>query len=242
MIRSFTYYKNYFLLVHLKRILQYFPVLYIFIQKTRYKRKGYGRKIITKHSDIVIEGYPRSANSFSVKAFKFDNGEGYKIATHLHAYPQVIIGVKHKIPTLLLIRNPFDCVVSYMALLAQTVGFEKINRGYNIKWLLSDYVLFYNKLLPYKDNVVVGVFSDVLTDYGKVIDKLNKKCDTNFELFEHSQENVDKVFAASKSHLSPSDKREDIKSNFVEQMEAIKTTKLFKEAENLYLEWSNIKI
>ena len=242
MIRSITYYKNYLLLVHLKRILQYFPALYIFIQKTRYKGKGYGRKIITKNSDIVIEGYPRSANSFSVKAFKFDNGEGYKIATHLHAYPQVIVGVKYNIPTLLLIRNPFDCVVSYMALLAQTIGVEKINKGYNIKWLLSDYVLFYKKLLPYKDNVVVGVFSNVLTDYGKVIDELNKKFDTNFEAFEHTQENVNKVFATSKSHLSPSNKREDVKSNFVEQMETLKTTKLFKEAENLYLEWSNIKI
>ena len=242
MTRSFTYYKNKFVLVYLKKLLQFFPGLYINIQKARYKGKGYGRKIITKHSDIVIEGYPRSANSFSVKAFKFDNGEGYKIATHLHAYPQVIVGVKYNVPTLLLIRNPFDCVVSYMALLAQTIGIEKIKKGYNIKWLLHDYVLFYKKLLPYKDKIVVGVFSDVLTDYGKVIEVVNKKFQTNFELFEHTQENVDKVFSTSKSHLSPSNKREDVKSNFVEQMEALKTTKLFKEAENLYVEWSNIKL
>ncbi|MFT4697410.1 MAG: hypothetical protein ACI9SJ_000533 [Flavobacteriaceae bacterium] len=241
MIRSFIYYKNKIVLVHLKKLLQYFPGLFIFIQKVRYKGKGYGRKIITKNTDIVIEGYPRSANSFSVKAFKFDNAEGYKIATHLHAYPQVIVGVKHNIPTLLLIRNPFDCVVSYMALLAQAVGFEKINKGYNIEWLLKDYVLFYKKLLPYKDKVVVGVFSDVLTDYGNVINEVNNKFNTKFELFEHSQENVNKVFSSSKSHLSPSGKREDVKNSFVEQMEQLKSTRLFEEAESLYLEWSTTK-
>ncbi len=239
MSKSLAYYKNKIVLVHLKKLLQYFPGLYISIQKARYKGKGYGRKIITEQSDIVIEGYPRSANSFSVKAFKFDNGEDYKIATHLHAYPQVVVGVKHDIPTLLLIRNPFDCVVSYMALLAESLGVEQIKKGYDIKWLLHDYVLFYKKLLPYKDRVVVGVFSEVLSDYGKVMNEVNEKFNTNFELFNHTPENVKKVFSSAKSHLSPSEKREDVKRNFVAQMEALKSTKLFKEAEDLYAEWSN---
>lgn len=239
MSRNVMYIKNYFVLVLLKSLLQSFPRFYITLQKVRYKGNRYSRKIVSKNSEIVIEGYPRSANSFSVKAFKFDNGDEYSIATHLHAYPQVIVGVQHNIPTIVLIRNPFDCVVSYMALLVQTFGLETIQKSYDIKWLLKDYITFYKKLKPYKDNVVVGVFDEVLKDFGKVIIEVNIKFNTDFKVFEHTQDHVKKVFSTSKTHLSPSEKRDDIKAIFVEQMEALRPTKLYKEAENLYIDWSN---
>ena len=239
MSRSLAYYKNHFFQVRLKNLLQQSPKFYIAIQNFRYRGKRYKRKIISRETDIVIEGYPRSANSFSVKAFKFANGDDYKIATHLHAFPQVVVGVEYKIPTLLLLREPFDCIVSYAALRAENMGIDVFNKTSNIKWLLEDYITFYKNLLPYKDQVVVGVFSDVLQDYGAVLKRVNEKFETNFTEFEHSKENVKEVFSTSKSHLSPSEKREDIKKEFLQQMEALKSSPIFAEAKKLYQLWSN---
>ena len=206
----------------------------------RYFNHTYRRKIIQPTSDIVIEGYPRSANSFSVKAFKFSNGDNYKIATHLHAYPQVILGVKYKLPTILLIRNPFDCIVSYAALRAEKMGKSYFNAAYDIEWLLQDYVLFYKKLLPFKEHVVIAEFTQVLNDFGKVIESLNKKFNTNFIIFEHTDKNVTAVFETSKSHLSPSISREEIKKEYIAKMNILKQTPLFIEAEALYQTWVSL--
>ncbi|MGV6829444.1 MAG: hypothetical protein ACWA45_08605 [Flavobacteriales bacterium] len=240
MTRSITYYRNLIFQRWVKNSLKSIPSLYIFVQKIRYFHHPYRRKIIQSNSDIVIEGFPRSANSFSVKAFKFANGNNYKIATHLHAYPQVILGVKYKIPTIVLIRNPFDCIVSYAALRAEKMGKNHFNIAYDLKWLLQDYVLFYKKLLPIKEQVIVAEFTEVLNDYGKFMDALNKKFKTNFNIFDHTGENVKIVFETSKSHLSPSLKREKIKKEYLAKMNNLKQTSLFVEAETLYKTWISL--
>ncbi|MCP4970937.1 MAG: hypothetical protein GY932_10125 [Arcobacter sp.] len=241
MNKSVTYYKNYFLQRILKKLLQKNTNLYINIQRFRYQGKRYSRKIVNINTDIVIEGYPRSANSFSVKAFKFSNGEEYKIATHLHAYPQIVEAVKLNIPTLVLIRDPFSCLASYAALRAQTYGVNNFNKNYNIKWLLEDYITFYKNLTPYRDKIVIAVFNEVLQDFGVIIMKLNKKFNCSFIPFEHTEQNVKTVFNTAKSHLSPSEKRDDIKIQYSKKIEALKKSDLFKEAEMIYKDWKSYK-
>jgi len=234
---TFKYVKNYINQVTIKRILGKIPGVYIKIQKIRYRQKRFKKNIVTNKTDIVIEGYPRSANSFSVKAFKFANGDDYKIATHLHAFQQVIVGVKKKIPTIVLIREPFECIVSYAAFRAQKYG-DGAFIDYNMKWLLQDYVTFYKKLLPYKNKVIIGVFKDVLNDYGIIINKVNQKYNTNFTTFNHTEENVALVFNSAKVHLSPSKERDIEKQKYLQQMTKLKSSRLFLDAEELYIEWN----
>ena len=240
MNKGLRYLSNYLLQHRIKSWLQRCPKLYINLQLFRYRGQRYQRKIVTSNTDIVIEGFPRSANSFSVKAFKFANGEDtYKIATHLHAYPQIVMGVKYKIPTLVLVREPFACIASYAALRAQNYGVNKFNRGHNIKWLLDDYVNFYEALLPYKSEVCVAHFKEVLEDYGQVLKNLNIRYGTSFKEFEHTPENVETVFSSAKEHLSPSKKRDDIKNLYVKELEGLRETKAFRRAEELYQIWLN---
>lgn len=240
MINKFNYYKNFILRIKLKLFLQRFSSLYITIQMYRYKGNRYQRKIIHPLTDITIEGFPRSANSYSVKAFKFSNGEeNYKIATHLHAYPQVIKSVEYNKPTLLLIREPLECITSYAAFIAFNIGLDKFNKEHNIKWLFYEYVIYYRNLLKYKDSVVIGEFNEVLNDYGSVIKKVNTKFKTNFKEFISTKENIETVFNTSRDHLSPSKEREQLKKEFINQMKELSRTKLFSEAESLYLKLSN---
>ena len=238
-MKSISYYKNYLVQHKIKRILQRAPGLYIKIQLLRYSGKRYKRKIVVPDSQIVIEGYPRSANSFSVKAFKHANGDDYKIATHLHVFPQVVLGVKYNIPTLVLIRNPFDCISSYAALRAQTYGLNKFEKGNNIAWLLDDYVFFYENLKPYKGKFVMAEFSDVLKDYGAILTAVNKKYNSNFIAFDHTSEHVKEVFSSAKSHLSPSKDRDQIKALYLEQMQELTSSKAYKQALSLFEFWTN---
>ncbi len=237
MNKSITYYKNYFQQNILKKLLQKNTNLFIKVQRFRYRGKNYNKKIVNVNSDIVIEGYPRSANSFSVKAFNFANGEKYKIATHLHAYPQVVEAVKFNIPTLVLIRDPYSCITSYAALRAQKYGAENFSKNFNIKWLLEDYIIFYKNLIPYREKIVVADFKDVLIDYGAIITKVNKKFNSNFIPFDHTEQNVKSVFNLGKPHLSPSKKREDIKKQYENEIKALESTRLYKEAEKIYHDW-----
>ncbi|RMG27959.1 MAG: hypothetical protein D6732_19595, partial [Methanobacteriota archaeon] len=46
-------------------------------------------KLIGARTEIVIEGYPRSANTFAVVAFRLAQNRPVKIAHHLHMEAQI---------------------------------------------------------------------------------------------------------------------------------------------------------
>src|SRR2546427_7470725 len=55
-------------------------------------------------TDILIEGFPRSANSFSVAAFRLAQGPPVEVAHHTHAPANAIAAFRRHIPALILIR------------------------------------------------------------------------------------------------------------------------------------------
>jgi len=135
-------------------------------------------------TEIVIEGFSRSANTFAVVAFTFAQGRPVKIARHLHAPAQVIAAVRREIPCIVLIRNPRDAVLSLL-----------VREPYiSAERALKDYIRFYRTVAPYRDKFVVGRFAEVTTDFGEVIRRVNAHFGTNFKPFEHTEQNLQKVF------------------------------------------------
>mgnify|MGYP007017151076 CR=1 FL=1 len=58
--------------------------------------------MVTRNTRITIEGYPRSANTYAVYAFKHVNAIKWnEIAHHLHVQAQIIRSIKYKIPVIL---------------------------------------------------------------------------------------------------------------------------------------------
>lgn len=57
---KFQVYLNY----ALKKQLENFPALYISLLRWKYRNHWFKKRIINENTDIVIEGFPRSANSF----------------------------------------------------------------------------------------------------------------------------------------------------------------------------------
>jgi hypothetical protein len=136
--------------------------------------------------DIVIEGYPRSANSFSVHAFRVAQDRPVRIAHHVHAPAQIIAATRAHVPALMLIRDPEDAVLEFV-----------IAKGFiTIRQALRGYVRFYTPLVRHRGRFVVGDFRDVTSDFGAVIGRVNAAFGTSFREFAHTEENVRYSFEA----------------------------------------------
>ena len=150
----------------------------------RLARKDRAR-VVTPETELVIEGFPRSANSFARVAFNWAQKEGkVRIATGLHVPAQVIRAARWRIPTLVLIRRPKDAVLSFA-----------IRDPISVEQALRYYLSFYETVEDYSDAYVLGTFEEVTGDFGRVILRLNDRFGTSFSPFRHNERNVEAVLA-----------------------------------------------
>lgn len=141
--------------------------------------------VVEATTDIVIEGYPRSANTFSVVAFQLAQPGVVKIAHHLHASGQILRAKSFGIPAVLLIREPLEAIVSL-----------KIRHPeLQVQKCLRDYLSFYSSLKHIKSYPVIADFKSVTEDFGSVINRVNERFGTEFYLFNNSEEAVTEVFS-----------------------------------------------
>jgi hypothetical protein len=145
-----------------------------------------GRQLIVREdTDLVIEGFPRSANSFVLCAFEMAQVHPVKVAHHVHAAANVLWAARRSKPILLLIRDPVDAAVSLVVRLPYL----------SVRDALDAYVRMYRPLLEYRDSLIIADFAEVTTDLGQVIRRVNRRFDTRFEPFLHTEKNVARCFA-----------------------------------------------
>ncbi|MEO0769326.1 MAG: hypothetical protein AAFY72_07815 [Cyanobacteria bacterium J06649_4] len=141
---------------------------------------------LSKDSEIVIEGFPRTANTFAQVAFELAQANPVKVAHHTHAAAQVIAGVHQQIPVILLIRQPEDAILSYL------IG--NFDPDISMKQVILDYISFYKPVVPYRDKVVVATFEQLTTDYAAIIRRVNQQFGTDYNVFESTAENTERCF------------------------------------------------
>jgi hypothetical protein len=150
-----------------------------------YRLAGKDRaRVVTPETQLVIEGFPRSANSFARVAFNRAQKGTVRIATGLHVPAQVIRAARWRIPTLVLIRNPRDAVLSFA-----------VRDPISVEQALRYYLSFYETVENYGDAYVLGTFEEVTEDFGRVILRLNDRFGTSFSPFRHNDRNVEAVLA-----------------------------------------------
>lgn len=135
-------------------------------------------------TDLVIEGYPRSGNTFAVVAFQTCQPQLLRVAHHHHAPAQVMRAVKLKIPVLVLIRTPADAVTSLLVRRPELTP----------ELALRSYVRFYRSLLRLTPKLVVARFDELTADFGAVIEKLNERTGHRFAHFTHNSSTVQACF------------------------------------------------
>lgn len=147
--------------------------------------RGHG-VLLGPDTEVVIEGYPRSANSFAVAAFELAQGRPTRIAHHTHAPAHVLLALRRGVPAIVLIREPEEAVLE----------FALVRQGLPLRSALRGYLRFYEPLLPHLGRFVVGPFPEITTDLGRVIRRVNDLYGTRFLPFEHTPENQRACFEA----------------------------------------------
>src|SRR5680860_1830533 len=136
-------------------------------------------RVVNEDTAVVIEGYPRSSNSFARWAFELAQPDKVSIAHHRHVPAQVIRGVELDKPVLVLIREPQAACISQSIFLRGQVSMGQIVRAY---------CSFYQTALPARElgkGFEVALFEQVTSDFGRIIARLNERFGTNFTPFEH---------------------------------------------------------
>lgn len=141
--------------------------------------------MVRPDSAVCIEGYPRSANTFSVAAFSITNPECGHIARHTHLSGQVLRAISYGVPTLVLLREPEDAVLSM-----------KIREpDLSVSQLLRSYIRYYRCIERVRGDVCIATFEEVTDDFGKVLCRMNDELGTTFNLFHHDEAGTESAFA-----------------------------------------------
>ncbi len=217
--------------------LEEWPTLFIALLRYKHRDSWFLPKIVSEQTDIVIEGFPRSANSFSAKAFRSAQTQELRVADHTHSYAQVIRGVQLGKPVILLIRHPYEAILSLKALeLELSDGRGPLRDPI---WDIRYYTRFYQRTLAYQQNIVPAFFEDVLEDFGRFIDRVNDRFDTAFDAFEHTKEQVQALFDRHGVHMSPSTTRDRYKEQVKELLAQRRYKAGLAKAEAIYLAWQD---
>ena len=176
-------------------------------------------------SDFVLEGYPRSGNSFAFRTLKgrLDGRRSWRIAHHIHLPVQVTLGVYWRKPILVLVRRPDEAIVSFVALQCQATLRQGGRQGSGVPFSKADltlrlteaaryYARYYKKLLSLKGGeFVIAPFEVVVLGLGDVFREVNKRFDLDIPDFPVKEEERAIVFSAGGQHLSPSVDRDSMK-------------------------------
>jgi hypothetical protein len=198
----------------------------------------YRELLITDTTEIVVEGYPRSGNTFAVAALQFAQSRPLRIARHTHSPAQVLEAVRRKLPTLVLVRPPRDAAVS-LVIREPAVTLERA---------LQRYRRHHSRIYPSREGFVVGTFDEVTGDFGTVVERVNLAYGLALTPFVHTPANCDTVFrivedmerrdfdGELREHrvARPSDSRREPKAQLSEALGQSRYRLLLEECQALY--------
>ncbi len=140
-------------------------------------------RVVGPHTEIVIDGFQGSANSFAAAAFQYCQTRPVALAHHMHSPTQIIQAIDLEIPVIITVRAPQAATLS----LTSRWSHLSVAQG------LRSYTHFYRKLLPYADHFVISTFEQTTAHFDDVIRETNRRFETHFDVFENTEANLNAV-------------------------------------------------
>lgn len=136
---------------------------------------------IDSSTELVIDGFPRSGNSYARFAFAIAQGGPFYPGLRGHAHSSQLVreAVRSRIPTVVLVRNPADAIASLLQM-EPLVTLRVAARAYH------SYYSAIERTLP---SALVVDFERVVTDMGGVINRVNTMFGTSFKPYVKTPEN-----------------------------------------------------
>ena len=147
-------------------------------------RRRHGAAVVSESTDLVIDGFTRSASTFAVVAFQLAQPRLVRVGHHLHAPGQIIQAVRLGVPVLLTVRPPEDTVLS----LVVREPYVTIPQG------LDAYARFHERLRNYREQMVVADFPEVTERLDRSIARVNERFGTGFAAPELTPERTREAF------------------------------------------------
>lgn len=139
---------------------------------------------VTEETELVIDGFTRSASTFAVVAFQLSQPKPVRVAHHMHAPSQMLEAARLSVPVLLTVRPPEDTVLS----LVVREPYVTIELG------LRAYTRFHRRVLPSLNSMVVADFPEVTTRFDRSIERVNLRFGTSFAPFQATPEAMQECF------------------------------------------------
>ena len=158
-------------------------------------------QLVSRDTQLLLEGAGGSGNTFAFMAFKFAQGgdSSVKIAGHTHYSAQVILAVRWRIPVLILIRDP---IASIDSLVCRNIFSNKYEQISFARLCLLDYITFYKSIAPHKDKCVISKFENTVNNINYCIENINFKYGCNFSFFDDSEEGMRSCFGDWRTPLA----------------------------------------
>ena len=172
---------------------------------TQHKNRGIidvNECYVGEHTELVIDGFQGSGNSFATVAFKRSQVESVQLAHHLHSPAQLIRATKMAIPILLTIREPRGAAISLTSRWPY-VSLTQAVRGYSH---------FYEKIEPYVESMVVSSFNVTTKHLDIAIQELNRRFGKEYGVFEYTEDNMNALRSTEKLTSERELKRNELKA------------------------------
>jgi hypothetical protein len=130
---------------------------------------AFSNRIVDSRTEICIEGFPRSANSYFYHVFTRFN-PAVRVAHHLHVAGQVERSCRRRIPTVVLMRDPLDAVSSLLV----------ADPDLPPRLALASYIRFYERIWAWRSSFVLALFQDATERPETVIGRLNDRFQSRF--------------------------------------------------------------
>jgi hypothetical protein len=203
------------------------PIHRLVIWWTQYKQLGeidIRECRVGPETEFVLDGFQGTANSFAARAFKSAQDTPVRMAHHLHAPAQIIKAVNQGTPTLVTLRNPADAVASLMS----RWPYVTPRQG------LRSYARFYRKIEPYTEGVVISPFGQTTQHLDRVLEVVNDRFGTAFDVFDPSNEDAIRDPASLKTEAER--RRKSRKADAKETLTSSRYAALLEEARAVHRE------
>jgi hypothetical protein len=197
---------------------------------------GDAGQLCDRTTDLCIEGYPSSGNSFSFALLRIAN-DRLRIAHHCHSVANFRLALGYGVPAVCLIRDPEDAIASRLARF----------KG-NLRSSVLEYIDFYDFALEHRDRLTIVTFEELTGNTAAFLERVAQASGQTFDLTDIErlkQKAVAYITRWSKQHGDPerislpSSRREISKAQL---RESIRGHRRFRDARCLWEEITRLLV
>ena len=141
-----------------------------YLRLIAWKHRDRADRLIAADTELVIEGFGRSASSYAVVCLELAQDRPVRSAHHTHASAQVVKATRLGLPTIVIVKKPDDVAISHMVR----------HPGLNARTILEAWIRFHRGVAEVAGAVIAISVEELDRDYGGVIERVNAKFGTTF--------------------------------------------------------------